>query len=80
MLRHSLKYERTIGRYHLLKAPKVIESEKEYEGCSGAPVFDTTGKFIGVLSSVNAGSQMMFVFDISQILRLIDYAVAAGQA
>lgn len=79
VLHQGLKYEQTIGRYHLLKAPKVIESEKEYEGCSGAPVFDTMGKFIGVLSSVNAGTQMVFVYDAAHILQLIDYAVDADQ-
>ena len=54
-------------RFYKLRLPQTIEDASEYEGTSGAPVFDTTGNFIGLISYGFEGLPFMYIFKNTEI-------------
>jgi hypothetical protein len=65
-------------RFYKLKLPKTIKIASEYEGTSGAPVFDTTGSFIGLISYGFEGLPFMYIFKNTEIKILLDYYIGAN--
>jgi hypothetical protein len=65
-------------RFYKLKLPQTIGDASEYEGTSGAPVFDTTGNFIGLISYGFEGLPFMFIFKNTEIKKLLDYYIEAN--
>ena len=56
----------------------IIEDGEDYAGCSGAPILDSQGKLVGLVSSVNPGSKSIFAFSISKCRELLAAAINSG--
>lgn len=77
-LKLDLTYQESFGKFHLFNTPDIIEDEKDFRGCSGAPVLDETGKLVGLVSSVFPNSKSVFVFSIKHCKHLLDVAIQTG--
>ncbi len=78
VLKEDLEYITSAGRYHIFHTQNVIEDKNDFEGCSGAPVLDETGRLVGLASSVNPGSKTIFVFSIAEAKSLLNIALDNG--
>jgi len=76
--KYDLKFKGTYGFFHLFNTPEIIEDGDDYSGCSGAPILDSQGKLVGLVSSVNPGSKSIFAFSISRCRGLLDAAINSG--
>lgn len=66
------------GRFYKIKLPKVIVNSSEYKGTSGAPVFDTKGNFIGLISYGFEGLPFIYAFKNTEIKNLLDMYIVAN--
>jgi hypothetical protein len=74
-LKHDLKYHRTNGRYHKFLAPKAISDVDDYRGCSGAPILNDKGKFVGLVAAVYRGTKIILGVTTEEIKRLLNYHI-----
>lgn len=74
-LKHDLKYHRTNGRYHMFLAPQVISDADDYRGCSGAPILDDDGKFVGLAASVCTTTKIVLGVATEEVKRLLNYHI-----
>jgi hypothetical protein len=73
------EYLEEYDSFYKLKLPQPINDPAELEGTSGAPVFDTIGNFIGLVSfGFEDEPENLYVFKNSEIKRLIGYFIAAN--
>ena len=77
-LKFGLNYQCTVGKYHLFRAPDIIRDPSDYRGCSGAPILEDTGKLIGLVTSINKCSGMIFGFSILECKNLLDRSLESG--
>ena len=77
-LKFGLNYQCTVGKYHLFRAPEIIRDTGDYRGCSGAPILEDTGKLIGIVTSINKCSSMIFGFSILECKNLLDRSLELG--
>jgi hypothetical protein len=68
----NLQFEMEAGDYLLFRAPDIINTKAEYQGCSGAPVMDSKGCFVGLLAQVLPGTHAVFVIPAYKIPNLIE--------
>jgi hypothetical protein len=76
--KHSLKFVTSVGNFYIFKAPELIKDLADYEGCSGAPIFDNEGKIVGIACSVKQNSLLIYGFSIQECKKLLDYALETG--
>lgn len=76
--KYDLVYKSTFGFFHIFNTPEIIKDGEDYAGCSGAPILDSQGKLVGLVSSVNPGSQLVFAFSIIRCRFLLDAAINSG--
>jgi hypothetical protein len=74
-LKHDIKYHNTKGRYHMFLAPEVIKDADDYRGCSGAPILDNHGKFVGLAAAVRTNTKIILGVTIEEIKRLLNYHI-----
>lgn len=74
-LKYDVKYHRTNGRYNMFLAPEVISDSDDYRGCSGAPILDNEGKFVGLAASVKRNTKIILGITTEEIIRLLDYHI-----
>jgi hypothetical protein len=74
----DLKYQGTYNRFHLFNTPEEIRKKEDYEGTSGAPIFNSDGQLVGLVCSVNEGSKSLFAFPIDYCRSLIDISIECG--
>jgi hypothetical protein len=74
-LKYDLKYHRTSGRYHKFLVPEIISDSDDYKGCSGAPILDNDGKFVGLAASVLRNTKIILGVTTEEIKRLLDYHI-----
>jgi hypothetical protein len=74
-LKHDIKYHSTKGRYHMFLAPEIIKDADDYRGCSGAPILDTNGKFVGLAAAVRTNTKIILGVTIDEIKRLLNYHI-----
>lgn len=77
-LKHSLKYHGINKNVYVFIAPEQITDSKDYEGCSGAPIFDNEGRVVAVAIKVATNSKMIFGFPIQECIKLLDFAIDAN--
>jgi hypothetical protein len=65
-------------RFYKIKLPKDIIDASEYQGNSGAPIFDTTGSFLGLISYGYVGLPFIFAFKNTEIKKLLDQFILAN--
>lgn len=69
---------REIDNFYLLTLPTVINHESEYQGTSGAPIFDTTGNFLGLISRGRVGTPYVLAFSNKAIKKILDCHLLAA--
>ena len=77
-LKLGLNYQCTVGKYHLFRAPEIIRDDSDYKACSGAPILEDTGKLVGLFTSFNKCSTMIFGFSILECKNLLDRSLELG--
>jgi hypothetical protein len=77
-LEFPLTYKSSSGRYHIFNTMSKIQREKDYEGCSGAPILGEDGEIIGLVASVNPHSNLLFAFSIKECKKLLDISIKSG--
>jgi len=45
----GLSYDRSVGGFHVFRLPMAHPGHEHFQGCSGAPVLDQTGRVIGLV-------------------------------
>jgi hypothetical protein len=65
-------------RFYKIKLPKKIVDASEYKGNSGAPIFDATGNFLGLISHGYVGWPFIFAFKNTEIKKLLDIFILAN--
>lgn len=68
----GLKYKGTYEKYHLFNTSCVIKDSKDYKGCSGAPILDSDGRLVGLVSDVIPETNSLFAFSIAECRKLLD--------
>jgi hypothetical protein len=71
----GLEYKGTYSGYHLFNTPEVIKDKHEFEGTSGAPIFNQEGQLVGLVCNVLENSKSVFAFPIDYCMQLIDLAI-----
>lgn len=74
-LKHSLKFHKTNGYFHMFLAPEIIRDKSDYEGCSGAPVLDSEGSLIALACKIKVDSKIIYGFSIQECIKLLDIAI-----
>ena len=64
------------GRFYKIKLPHIIKQKSEFKGTSGAPVFDTKARFIGLISHGFVGSPFIYAFRNTEIKVILDDFIA----
>ncbi|MDE5516054.1 hypothetical protein KRE49_09895 [Elizabethkingia meningoseptica] len=70
--KNRLKFIDTYGNYMLLNTEDEISDYEDWAGLSGSPVLNQEGKCVGVLCSVNEGTQSVFVKPFKKITPFLD--------
>ena len=78
-LKNNLKYHNTSKEFYRFKAPQLIKTKDEYEGCSGAPILDSNGRLVGLACKVKTGSLLVYGFSMKECLRLLDISIDTKQ-
>lgn len=73
--KNGLKYKLSDNEHLLFNTEDIIEDENDWRGISGAPIFNQEGKCVGILTSVNAGSKMVWGYSYKTIFMLMDMAI-----
>jgi hypothetical protein len=78
----SLKYHRDIKfgehRFNMFLSPKRITNKEDYEGCSGAPIFDSLGNIVSIACAIKVNSNIIYGFPIEECRKLLDYSIDIG--
>lgn len=65
-------------RFYKFKLLKNIENGSEFQGTSGAPIFDTRFNFLGLISYGFKGLPFIYAFKNTEIKRLLDVYIASN--
>jgi hypothetical protein len=74
-LKEGLKFISKVGDYLLFNAPEMITDKKDWAGLSGSAVQNDRGECVGVMCSVNEGTNSFFVKPINEVKLLMDIAI-----
>lgn len=77
-LKHNIKYNSTVGRFHRFLAPEIRIVKDEYEGTSGAPILDSEGRLVAIACKVYSGTKVILGFPIQECIKLLDMALKTG--
>jgi len=77
-LKHNLKYSSTLKHFHVFVAPELITDEKDYQGCSGAPILDSEGKLLGLACLIKRNTKVIYGFSIQECIKLLNIAIDTG--
>lgn len=77
-LKYHLKYSSTLKHFHVFVAPEIIKEEKDYQGCSGAPILDNEGKLVGLACLIKKNTKVIYGFSIQECIKLLDIAIDTG--
>jgi len=78
-LKNNLTYHNKSDKFYRFKAPKLIQSKEEYEGCSGAPILDSNGGLVGVACKIKTKTKLVYGFSIKECLRLLNISIDSNQ-
>lgn len=72
IIQPGLKYAETQGHYYKFKLKKVIENNLDYKGTSGAPIFDSNGNLVSLVTHGYEGENFIYGIALSRIKNLFD--------
>lgn len=78
-LKHSLKFHRTNGYFHMFLAPEVITDKDDYRGCSGAPILDSEGRIVALACKIKVNTKIIYGFSIQECMKLIKLTIDINQ-
>jgi hypothetical protein len=61
--------------YHLFKTEEQIRSYEDFAGTSGAPIINSKGQIVGLVSRVLPGTTSVFAFPIERCKMLMDVSI-----
>ena len=67
----GLRYERTNGNYHIFSLPVPHPGHDAFQGCSGAPIVDCSGKVVALVCSGDIGSNTITGIAVQHLSRAI---------
>lgn len=67
----GLKYEHTDGNYHSFSLPVPHPGHDAFQGCSGAPIVDRSGKVVALVCSGDIGSNTITGIAVQHLSRAI---------
>ncbi|RAJ08300.1 hypothetical protein LX64_00947 [Chitinophaga skermanii] len=76
--KHSIKFHGTNKSFQLFVSPQVITDKYDYKGCSGAPIVDSDGFLVGLVSKVLVPSKVIYGFSFIECIKLLDLAIDTG--
>lgn len=80
--KHSLKYHRDIkfgeNRFSMFLSPERITDKIDYQGTSGAPIFDSVGNIVSIACAIKVNSNIIYGFPIDECKKLLDYSIDIG--
>lgn len=56
----GLKYKRKVGHYYEFELPNKIKSNTDFKGTSGAPIMDTNGKLVSLITHGYEGADKIY--------------------
>ncbi|MBW0160161.1 MAG: hypothetical protein HYI21_05490 [Sediminibacterium sp. Gen4] len=71
----DLKFHRTKNNFHMFLAPNIIINKDEYQGCSGAPIFDSDGYLTAVVCQIVTNTKIVMGFSIQECISLLNIAI-----
>jgi len=74
----GLKYLKKIGCYYLFELPIPILDHADFEGTSGAPIMDSKGRIISLVTHGYRGSKTIFGIALADFRSTIDSAILAN--
>ena len=78
-LKHNLKYQGSDKYFHRFLTPKIITSKEDFQGCSGAPIIDNDGKFVGLACKLKEGTKLLYGFSAKEFIKLLKISIETGQ-
>lgn len=76
--KHSLTFYQSESHFHIFQTPNIIMDEKDFAGCSGAPIIDSDGMLVGLACMVAVPSYRVYGFSIHECIKLLDIAIDTG--
>lgn len=78
-LKHSLKFHKTNGYFHMFLAREVIKDKDDYCGCSGAPILDSDGRIVALACQIVTNTKIIYGFSIQECMKLIKLTIDTNQ-
>jgi len=72
----GLKYLKTEDDYYVFKLPFKHPGHKYFEGCSGAPVFDSKRNLVGLVCSGNSTDDTIYAISLNKFKMMLDILVS----
>ncbi len=60
--------------YYEFELPRAIESADELEGCSGAPIFDSSGRLVSILCGGTVGTDRIYGLNLMRLSFFIEHS------
>ncbi len=74
----GLKFIEQIGNYYTFELPKTIQRNIDFQGTSGAPIMDTKGRVVSLISHGYIGEKRIFGISLPQFKVGIDTSILNG--
>ncbi len=78
-LKNNLKYQGSDKYFHRFIAPKIINSKEDYEGCSGAPILNSSGQLVALACKIREKTQLIYGFSAKECINLLDISIKTNQ-
>jgi len=73
--KHSLKYNGKKDGFYEFLTPEIITDEADYQGCSGAPIIDSSGRIVALVCAVFVPSRLIQGIPISVCKQFLETAI-----
>lgn len=68
---HGMRVEKETTDMVEFRLPKVVEELEELQGLSGAPIMDSTGRLVALVSSTSVGTNRLCAFKVNRVLSFL---------
>ncbi|MDR3008576.1 MAG: serine protease [Sphingobacterium sp.] len=78
-LKYDIKFHRSESNYNVFLVKDIIKDSDDYRGCSGSPIFDENGKFVGLATAVRENTKMVYALKTEDILGFLNYFIGTQE-
>ncbi|QRQ59279.1 hypothetical protein [Sphingobacterium multivorum] len=75
-LKYDLTFHKSYKEYNVFLSPNTILDTDDYHGCSGAPIIDNEGKFVGLATAVRKNTKMIYALKAEDIFKYLNAFIA----